>query len=394
MNPPRSGRQFLQIPGPSNLPDQVQRALAQPLIDHRGPEFADLVTGIIQRLKRVFGTEADLVLFPSSGTGAWEAALVNTLSPGDLVIGFDQGHFATAWHQLAQRLGLRLEIIPGDPRVPPNADQLRERLAADPDDAIKAVLLVHNETSTGVCVDVATIRAAIDDAGHPALLFADAISSLASTNYEHDAWGVDVTIAASQKGLMLPPGLSFNAISAKALAASSSASLPRSYWDWAPQREVALTGWFPYTPPTSLLKGLNESLNLLFDEGLSNAFERHRRHGTITRAAVAGWDLKTYCRDESAASATITAVLFPDDVDAEQLRTLMLDEFDLVLGVGLGPLRGRVIRIGHLGGLNDLMLMGTLTGLELGLRTLGFAVAGGVEAAIERALALRPVPAS
>jgi alanine-glyoxylate transaminase / serine-glyoxylate transaminase / serine-pyruvate transaminase len=393
MNPRPAGRQLLQIPGPSNLPDEIQRALAQPLIDHRGPEFADLVITSISRLKRIFGTEGDLVLFPSSGTGAWEAALVNTLSPGDLVVGFDQGHFANAWHQLAQRLGLRVEVLPTDTRLPPNPDQLRERLASDHDQTVKAVLLVHNETSTGVCVDITSIRTAIDDADHPALLLADAISSLASTNYQHDEWGIDVTIAASQKGLMLPPGLSFNAISEKALAASSTATLPRSYWDWAPHREVARTGWFPYTPPTSLLQGLHESLNLLSDEGLPNVYQRHRRHSEITRAAIAGWELETYCRDEAAASATVTAILFPEDVDAEQLRALMLERFDLVLGVGLGVLRGRVIRLGHLGSLNDLMLMGALAGVELGLRSLGFAGAGGVEAAIEQALAVRPVAA-
>lgn len=385
----RPGRQLLQIPGPSNLPDEIRRALALPLIDHRGPEFAGLVTDIISRLKSVFGTEADLVLFPSSGTGASEAALVNTLSPGDLVLGFEQGHFANTWHQLARRLGLQVEVVAGDTRVAPNPDQLRERLAADTAHAVKAVLLVHNETSTGICVDVPSMRAAMDDVDHPALLVVDAISSLASTNYQHDAWRVDITIAASQKGLMLPPGLSFNAVSAKALAASSGAGFPRSYWDWASHLQVARTGWFPYTPPTPLLQGLQASLNLLFDEGLPNVFERHRRHSAIIRAAVAGWDLQTYCRDESAASATVTALLFPDDVDAEQLRRLLLERFDLVLGVGLGTLRGRTVRIGHLGSLNDLMLMGIIAGVELGLRTLGLSRGGGVDAAIERTLNVR-----
>jgi alanine-glyoxylate transaminase/serine-glyoxylate transaminase/serine-pyruvate transaminase len=386
MTRPRPGRQLLQIPGPTNLPDEIQRALSRPLIDHRGPEFAELATGIFGRLKQIFGTDGDLVLFPSSGTGAWEAALVNTLSPGERVLGFEQGFFASSWHRLAERLGLRVEVLPGDARLPPSADEVCERLAQDQTGEIKAILLVHNETSTGVRVNVKSIRDAIEEADHPSLLLVDAISSLASTRYEHTEWGVDVTIAASQKGLMLPPGLSFNAISARALAASTHAKLPRSYWDWGPHCDVSATGWFPYTPPTTLLQALSQSLSLLFAEGLDNVFARHERHAAITRAAVAGWGFETYCKAEQAASATVTAVMFPANVDAEQLRKLALEEFDLVLGVGLGPLRGRAIRIGHLGSLNDPMLLGTLAALELGLRKLEIVSGGGVEAALERAL--------
>jgi alanine-glyoxylate transaminase / serine-glyoxylate transaminase / serine-pyruvate transaminase len=378
-----TGRQFLQVPGPTNLPETVQRALSRPLLDHRGPEFAALSIEVIAGLCKVFGTTSELALFPASGTGAWEAALVNTLSPSDLVIGFEQGHFAGAWHDVARRFGLQVEVLAGDPRFPPDADALRERLAADPAHKIQAVLLVHNETSTGVCVDVGPIRAAIDDAGHEALLFVDVISSLASTSYSHDDWRVDVSIGASQKGLMLPPGLAFNAISTKALDRAGRARLPRSYWDWKPHLEAARSGWFPYTPATTLLFGLQESLRLLFEEGLDNLFTRHARHAALTRAAVHGWGLETYCADEAAHSSTVTTVLVPDTADAEELRALLRSELDLILGVGLGRLRGKAFRIGHLGSLNDLMLLGTLAGVEIGLRRLGIGVPGGLAAALD-----------
>jgi alanine-glyoxylate transaminase/serine-glyoxylate transaminase/serine-pyruvate transaminase len=380
-----AGRQLLQVPGPTNLPDSVQRALSRPLIDHRGPEFAEAAIEAIAGLKRIFGTESELALFPASGTGAWEAALVNTLSPGELVVGFEQGHFATAWHDVARRLGLEVEVLAGDTRVPPDPAALRERLAADRAGLVRAVLLVHNETSTGVCVDVEGIRRAIDDAGHGALLLVDVISSLASMPYRHDAWGADVSIGASQKGLMLPPGLAFNAISRKALDRAQHARLARSYWEWQPHIEAARTGWFPYTPATTLLFGLQESLKLLFEEGLDSVFARHARHAALTRTAVRGWGLETHSADERAASASVTTVVVPEGADAERLRTVVREELDLILGVGLGPLRGRAFRIGHLGSFNDLMLFGTLAGVELGLRRAGIGSPGGLAAALDTA---------
>jgi alanine-glyoxylate transaminase / serine-glyoxylate transaminase / serine-pyruvate transaminase len=384
-----AGRQFLQIPGPSNLPDRVQRALARPLIDHRGPEFAALAISAVNGLKTVFRTDGDVALYPGSGTGAWEAALVNTLSPGDQVLGFVQGHFAATWHELARRLSLEVDVLECSPRRAPDADQLHERLRADDRHVIKAILLVHNETSTGVCADVPAVRAAIDEAHHPALLLVDAVSSLACAEYEHQRWGVDVTVAASQKGFMLPPGLSFNAVSSKAIEVGRSATLPRSYWSWEPQLDVARTGWFPYTPPTTLLFGLSEALALLFEEGLDQVFERHRRHSAMTREAIRAWGFETYCDDDRNASVTVTAMFMPPEMDADRIREFARDELDLVLGIGLGDLRDRVLRIGHLGALNDLMLLGTLAGLELGLRTMGFSTGGGVDAALELATSAR-----
>jgi alanine-glyoxylate transaminase/serine-glyoxylate transaminase/serine-pyruvate transaminase len=380
-----AGRQFLQVPGPTNLPDSVQRALSRPLLDHRGPEFAVAAIEAIAGLKRIFGTESELALFPASGTGAWEAALVNTLSPGELVVGFEQGHFATAWHEVARHLGLEVDVLAGDTRLPPDPEPLRELLGGDRTGAVKAVLLVHNETATGVRADVERIRAAIDDAGHSALLLVDVISSLASMPYRHDAWRVDVSIGASQKGLMLPPGLAFNAISQKALDRAQDARLARSYWDWQPHVEAARSGWFPYTPATTLLFGLQASLSLLFEEGLESVYARHARHAALTRTAVRGWGLETHCADESAASASVTTVIVPDGTDAERLRTVVRDDLDLILGVGLGPLRGRAFRIGHLGSFNDLMLFGTLAGVELGLRRLGIGSPGGLAAALDAA---------
>ncbi|MFD5318589.1 pyridoxal-phosphate-dependent aminotransferase family protein [Streptomyces sp. NPDC127098] len=379
-----SGRHFLQIPGPTNVPDRVLRAMARPTIDHRGPEFAELARDLLRRLGPVFGTGGPVVVYPSSGTGAWEAALVNTLSPGDRVLAFDTGHFATLWRDMAEGLGLVVDLVPGDWRRGVDPAVVAERLAADRAHAVAAVLVVHNETSTGVTSRVPEIRAALDDADHPALLLVDTISSLASIDYRHDEWGVDVTVGCSQKGLMLPPGLGFNAISQKALAAADTARLPRSYWDWAPILAANEGGHFPYTPPTNLLYGLREALLLLEEEGLPAVFARHDRHAEATRAAVRGWGLDVLCADEREYSSSLTAVLLGDGHDADAVRRTVLDRFDMSLGTGLGRLAGRVFRIGHLGDLNDLTLAGTLAGVQLGLQLAGVAVdPGGLQAALD-----------
>ncbi len=362
-----SGRHFLQIPGPTNVPDRVLRAIDHPTIDHRGPEFAALGKNVLAGMKRVFRTNADVVIFPSSGTGAWEAALVNTLSPGDHVLMAETGHFATLWKRIADRLGLTVEFLPGDWRHGASAPQVESRLKADSGHAIKAVCIVHNETSTGVTSNVAAVRAAIDRASHPALLMVDTISSLGSTDYRHDEWGVDVSVAGSQKGLMLPAGLSFNAISAKALAAAKTARLPRSYWDWGDQLAISSTGYFPYTPATNLLYGLHESLNMILSEGLENVFARHERLAEATRRAVRAWDLEILCADPAEYSAALTTVMMPEGHHADTFRKITLDRFNLSLGQGLGKLSGKVFRIGHLGYFNELMLCGTLAGVEMGL---------------------------
>jgi alanine-glyoxylate transaminase/serine-glyoxylate transaminase/serine-pyruvate transaminase len=379
-----TGRHFLQIPGPTNVPDRVLRALSAPTIDHRGPEFAALARELLERLPAVFGTAGPVVVYPSSGTGAWEAALVNTLSPGDRVLAFETGHFATLWRTLAERLGLVVDFVPGDWRHGVDPDAVAERLAADRAGAIRAVCVVHNETSTGVTSRVADVRAAMDAAGHDALLLVDTISSLCSIDYRHDEWGVDVTIGCSQKGLMLPPGLGFNAVSERALAASQSAGLARAYWDWAPILEANRTGAFPYTPPTNLLYGLREALDLLLDEGLRNVFARHERHAEATRRAVRAWGLELVPLDDREHSASLTAVVLPDGHDADELRALILDRYDVSLGAGLGRLAGRVFRIGHLGDLNDVWLAGALAGVEMGLVGAGVPIErGGVQAAID-----------
>jgi alanine-glyoxylate transaminase/serine-glyoxylate transaminase/serine-pyruvate transaminase len=379
-----SGRHFLQIPGPTNVPDRILRAMAAPTIDHRGPAFADLAREVLRGLPEVFRTSGPVVTFPSSGTGAWEAALVNTLSPGDRVLAFETGHFATLWCALAERLGLEVDLVPGDWRHGVDPDVVAERLAADRDHAIRAVTVVHNETSTGVSSRIPEVRAAMDAAGHPALLLVDTISSLASMDYRHDEWGVDVTVGCSQKGLMLPPGLGFNAVSERALHASRSARLPRAYWDWAPVIESNRQGAFPYTPPTNLLLALREALAMLFAEGLANVFARHARHAAATRQAVRAWGLEVLCLDEREHSASLTAVLVPDGHDADEVRRLILERYDMSLGAGLGRLAGRVLRIGHLGDLNDLTLAGTLCGVELGLLGAGVPIArGGVQAALD-----------
>jgi len=380
-----AGRHFLQIPGPTNVPDRVLRAIDAPTIDHRGPEFADLGREVLENLGRVFGTTGPVVTYPSSGTGAWEAALVNTLSPGDRVLAFETGHFATLWKALAERLGLEVEWVPGDWRRGADPDAAAEILAADREHAICAVTVVHNETSTGVTSRVPEIRAAMDAAGHPALLLVDTISSLGSVDYRHDEWGVDVTVGCSQKGLMLPPGLGFNAISDRALAASESARLPRAYWKWGPIIAANRDGVWPYTPPTNLLYGLREALSMLLDEEtLPAVFARHLRHAEATRRAVRGWGLEVLCEDPREFSPALTAVLVPDGHDADAVRRLILERFDMSLGTGLGKLAGKVFRIGHLGDFNDLTLAGTLCGVEMGLVASGVPIErGGVDAALE-----------
>ena len=379
-----TGRHFLQIPGPTNVPDRVLRAIDQPTIDHRGPEFARLGAEVLEGLKLVFRTRQPVIIYPASGTGAWEAALVNTLSAGDRVLMAETGQFASLWRRLAGRLGLEVEFLPGDWRRGADARAIEARLAADRGHSIRAVCVVHNETSTGAVTQVPAVRAAIDRARHPALLMVDTISSLASIDYRMDEWGVDVTVAGSQKGLMLPPGLSFNAVGEKALAASRDARLPRSYWSWDEMLGPNRNGFFPYTPATNLLYGLREALQMLQEEGLENVFARHARHGEATRRAVRAWGLEILCVNPAEYSNSLTAVLLPDGVDADHIRELILQRFDMSLGTGLGKLQGKVFRIGHLGHFNDLMLAGTLCGVEMGLKLAGVSLKGsGVQAALE-----------
>src|SRR6266550_1636368 len=362
-----SGRHFLQIPGPTNVPDRILRALDQPTIDHRGPEFARMTLSILDGLKKVFACDGPVVIYPASGTGAWEAALVNTLSPGDRVLMFETGHFATLWRKMADKLGLAVDFVPGDWRSGVDAGEVESRLSQDRDHAIKAILVVHNETSTGVTSRIPPIRQAIDSASHPALLMVDTISSLASIDYRHAEWGVDVTVAGSQKGLMLPPGISFNAISDKALAASKHAKLPRAYWRWDETIAMNQQGYFPSTPATNLLYGLHEAIAMLREEGLPAVFARHQRHAEATRRAVRAWGLEILCRNPAEYSGSLTGVMMPEGHDADAFRREVLARFDMSLGTGLGRLAGRVFRIGHLGYFNDLMLCGTLCGVEMGL---------------------------
>jgi alanine-glyoxylate transaminase/serine-glyoxylate transaminase/serine-pyruvate transaminase len=390
---PRSGRHFLQIPGPTNVPDRILRAIDRPTIDHRGPEFGELGRRVLEGLKPVFGTRHPVVIFPASGTGAWEAALVNTLSPGDVVLMSETGQFATLWQRMAVRLGLAPDFIAGDWRHGADARAIGERLAADPEHRIKAVCVVHNETSTGVTSRIAPVREAIDRARHPALLMVDTISSLGSIDYRADEWGVDVTVAGSQKGLMLPPGLSFNAISDKARAAARSARLPRSYWDWEEMLAANASGYFPYTPATNLLYGLDVALQMLHEEGLPQVFARHARHAEATRRAVRAWGLDILCADPAEYSNSLTAVVMPEGHDADRLRGVILERFDMSLGQGLGKLKGKVFRIGHLGDFNDLTLMGTLAGVEMGLACAGVPHrTGGVQAAMEHLAASAGAP--
>ncbi len=378
------GRHFLQIPGPTNVPDEVLRAISFPTIDHRGPEFQALGRRVLEKVKPVFGTTEPVVIYPASGTGAWEAALVNTLSAGDRVLFFETGHFAVLWTHMAEALGLVVEVVPGDWRHGVDPAAVEERLAADTAHEIKAVCVVHNETSTGVTSRVGEVREAIDRTGHPALYLVDTISSLGSIEYRHDEWKVDVTVSGSQKGLMLPPGLSFNAVSPKAREASKTATLPRSFWDWTPILAANEQGFWPYTPGTNLLYGLDVALDMLDAEGLPEVYARHQRHAAATRAAVTGWGLELLCLDEREYSGSLTAVLMPDGHDADALRRIILDKYDMSVGAGLTKRAGRVFRIGHLGDFNDLTLAGTLAGVQMGLRLSGVPLAGsGVDAALE-----------
>ena len=379
-----SGRHFLQIPGPTNVPERVLRAIDRATVDHRGPEFQRLGQEVLAGLKQVFQTQSPVIVFPASGTGAWEAALVNTLGPGDRVLMYETGHFATLWHSMAQRLGLKPEFISGDWRHGADAAAIEAKLAEDRSHEIKAVCVVHNETSTGAVTRVADVRSAIDRTRHPALFMVDTISSLASIDYRHDEWGVDVTVAGSQKGLMLPPGLSFNAISDKALAASRQAKLPRSYWSWEEMLGPNKNGFFPYTPATNLLYGLREALRMLIDEeGLQNVFARHDRHAEATRRAVRAWGLEILCLEPAEYSSSLTAVLMPPGHSEAAFRKAVLEHFNMSLGSGLGKITDKVFRIGHLGDFNDLTLLGTLAGVEMGLEIAGVPhKKGGVAAAM------------
>ncbi|MEP7068041.1 MAG: aminotransferase class V-fold PLP-dependent enzyme [Usitatibacter sp.] len=379
-----AGRHFLQIPGPTNVPDRVLRAIDRPTIDHRGPEFQALAKGVLEGMKRVFRTHHPVVIYPASGTGAWEAALVNTLSPGDKVLMSETGHFAALWFKMATKLGLAIDMIPGDWRHGADHAEIEKRLRADSAHAIKAVCVVHNETSTGVTTRIPLVRKAIDNAKHPALLLVDTISSLASIDYRHDEWGVDVTVGGSQKGLMLPPGLSFNALSEKAIAASKSARLPRSFFDWSEMLAMNPDGWFPYTPSTNLLYGLREAIAMLEEEGFANVFARHDRHAEATRRAVRAWGLEILAQDPEEYSSALTAIVMPAGHDADKLREVILEHFDMSLGMGLAKLKGKVFRVGHLGDINDLTLAGTLAGVEMGLELAGVPFRkGGVLAAME-----------
>ncbi|HEX4050419.1 MAG TPA: aminotransferase class V-fold PLP-dependent enzyme [Steroidobacteraceae bacterium] len=397
------GRHFLQVPGPSPVPERILRAMSLPTIDHRGPEFGALGLRVLSELRGVFKTRQPVVLYPASGTGAWEAALSNTLSPGDHVLMYETGQFALLWVRMAQRLGLEPEVLEwrgADPVMPAapgwrhgvSAALIEERLAADKQHRIKAVCVVHNETSTGVTSDMAAVRRAIDAAKHPALLMVDTVSGLASADYRHDEWGVDVSISGSQKGLMMPPGMSFNAISARALEASKTAKLPRSYWAWDEMLEANQTGYFPYTPNTNLLYGLAEALEMLRDEGLDTVFARHRRWGEAVRGAINAWGLPIQCADPKLYSPVSTAVILPAGVNADAVRADILKRFDLSLGMGLGKIKGRVFRIGHLGNSNDLTVLAGLVGCEMGLKLAGVDMHGsGVAFAMEY-FASRPAP--
>ena len=399
-----SGRHFLQIPGPSPVPDRILRAISLPTIDHRGPEFGVLGQKVLAGLQQIFQTRHPVVIYPASGTGAWEAALVNVLSPGDAVLMFETGHFAALWQKLALRLGLKPEFI-GDAgldstglpvawRRGVQADLIGQRLRDDPCHTIKAVCVVHNETSTGVTSDIAAVRRAIDAAGHPALLLVDSISGLASADYRHDDWGVDVSISGSQKGLMLPPGLSFNALSPKAIAASKTATLPKAFWAWDEMLEMNRSGYFPYTPSTNLLYGLSEALDMLLDQGLPVVLARHQRWAAGVRAAVQAWGLAIQCSDPAVYSPVLTGVVTPPGIDADAVRQTIHQRFDLSLGTGLGKLKGRMFRIGHLGDSNDLTLLATLAGCEMGLKLAGVALAGsGVLAAMDHFSAQPQAPA-
>jgi alanine-glyoxylate transaminase/serine-glyoxylate transaminase/serine-pyruvate transaminase len=383
-----SGRHFLHIPGPSPVPSRILRAISYQTIDHRGPEFGVFGLDLLAKIKKLFKTQNPVIIYPSSGTGAWEAALVNTLNSGDLVLMYESGHFASLWNRLAIRMGLKTEIIsqPGIEgwRYGVDARKIQERLMADTQHQIKAVCVVHNETSTGVTSDVYAVRKAIDAAKHPALLMVDTISGLGSADYEHDSWGVDVTISGSQKGLMMPPGLGFNVLSDKAINASHHSNIPKAYWAWDEIIEANKTGYFPTTPATNLLYGLSEGIDMILNEGLEQVFQRHQKLGNACRAAVEAWGLEVLCKDPAVYSPVVTSVLLPEGVDANALRKLILERYNLSLGTGLGRLNGRVFRIGHLGDCNELSLMAAISGCEMGLKAFGVNLKGsGVLAAQE-----------
>ena len=381
--PYAAGRHFLQIPGPTNVPDRVLRAMDYPTIDHRGPQFAEIGAKCLAGMKTIFKTDSHAVIYPASGTGAWESALVNTLREGDLVLMVETGHFASLWHKMASRLGLETEFLATDWRRGVDPQQVEDRLRADTENKIKAVCIVHNETSTGSTSRVNEVRLAMNNVGHDALLLADTISSLGSIDFRHDEWGVDVTVAGSQKGLMLPPGLSFNAVSEKALAVASKGGMRRSYWDWEEQIAANKDGSFPFTPATNLLYGLAEAIDMLHEEGLDNVFKRHDRHAAATRKAVQAWGLEVLCQEPKDYSSALTAVLLPDGHNADAFRAGVLQNFNMSLGNGLAKLAGKVFRIGHLGDFNDLMLLGTLSGVEMGLSLANIPhQKGGVDAAM------------
>ena len=364
----KSGRHFLQIPGPTNIPDRVLRAMDYPIIDHRGLKFANLTKSILDRIKMVFKTKEPVVIYPASGTGAWEAAIVNTLSEGDKVLMFETGHFSFLWLEIAKKFKLQVDFVPGDWRTGVDPRIVEQKLKDDKEKKIKAIFVVHNETSTGVTSKISKIRKAIDDANHPSLFFVDTISSLGSIDYRHEEWKVDVTVGGSQKGLLLPPGLSFNALSSKAIEAYNTSTLAKSYWDWKPMLENNKNGFFPYTPATNLLYGLDEALNILLEEGLENVFKRHNKLAEASRRAVRAWGLEILCKNKEEYSSSLTAALVPEGYDADDLRKIILDNYDMSLGTGLTKLKGKIFRIGHLGDFNELMLAGTLAGIEMGLK--------------------------
>ena len=364
----KPGKHFLQIPGPTNIPDRVLRAMSYPTIDHRGPDFAEIAKRVLDRIKRIFKTTQPVVMYPASGTGAWEAAIVNTLNPGDKILMFETGQFSYLWAEQAKKFSLVVDFVPGDWRHGADPKIVEQKLSEDKGHKIKALLVLHNETATGIVSNIGKIRKAMDSAKHPALLLVDTISSLASIDYRHDEWKVDVTIAGSQKGLLLPPGLSFNAISQKALDAYSKSTMQKAYWDWKPMLENNKNGFFPYTPSTNLIFGLDEALNILMEEGLENIFKRHARLAEATRIAVKAWGLEILAKNPEEYSNTITAVLLPEGYDADNLRKMILDDFNMSLGMGLNKIKGKVFRIGHLGDFNDLMLAGVLAGIEMGLK--------------------------
>jgi alanine-glyoxylate transaminase/serine-glyoxylate transaminase/serine-pyruvate transaminase len=378
------GKHFLQIPGPTNVPDRVLRAMDYPTIDHRGPEFAEIAKRVLDKIKLIFKTSEPVIIYPGSGTGAWEAAIVNTLNEGDKVLMFETGEFSTKWWDIAEKLKLKGDFVEGDWRTGADPEIVEKKLKEDTNKEIKAVFVVHNETSTGVASRIGEIRKAMDNANHPALLMVDTISSLASIDYKHEEWKVDVTVGGSQKGLLLPPGLSFNAISSKALEAYKNSKLPKSYWDWKPMLDNNKNGFFPYTPATNLFYGLDEAINMLLEEGLENVFARHKRHAEATRLAVKAWGLEILCKNPEEYSNSLTAVMMPDGHDADALRKVILDNYNMSLGMGLNKVKGKVFRIGHLGDFNDLMLSGTLAGVEMGLAKAGVPFKkGGILAALD-----------